>query len=159
MTFSDKAVAARAAALAAATPGDWLSLVLDHHLQIESAFVWVRAAANAGQRRLAQKWLGSLVIAHGHAEESVLYPALARRGRSHKTWHMELAALEMLDPLTRTHSDRLEQFQASLLHHFCEEEGIWFPELHRKQTALEQADLSRRYREEFERRLGHDRAA
>ena len=29
---------ARARAEAAATPGDWLSLVLDHHRQIEAAF-------------------------------------------------------------------------------------------------------------------------
>ena len=38
---------ARVKARTAASPGDWLGMVLDHHLQIEAGFESVKAATTA----------------------------------------------------------------------------------------------------------------
>jgi hypothetical protein len=46
---------ARAKAHSAASPGDWLSMVLEHHERIESAFAAVRAANSAHAQIAAQK--------------------------------------------------------------------------------------------------------
>lgn len=73
---------ARAKARAAAKPGDWLSLVLDHHIRIEDAFAAVRAAPAALARLTALKSLALILTGHSNAEESVIYPALARAGHS-----------------------------------------------------------------------------
>jgi len=48
---------ARVKARSAAMDGDWLSLVLLHHQQIESAFEGVKAATDAASRVAAQKRL------------------------------------------------------------------------------------------------------
>ncbi len=90
MSILDKAIAAitppesdedraeaRRKAQAAATPGDWLSAVLDHHRQIEAAFETVAQATDASARIAAQKALGVILTGHSIAEEVVLYPALA----------------------------------------------------------------------------------
>ena len=58
---------ARAKARASATSGDWLSMVLDHHLQIESAFAAVKEAADAAGRLSAQKKLAVLLTGHSIA--------------------------------------------------------------------------------------------
>src|ERR1700679_1657127 len=68
---------ARDKARAASTPGDWLGLVLEHHLQIEAAFLTVRTANTAAARVAALKKLAVLLTGHSNAEEAVLYPALA----------------------------------------------------------------------------------
>src|ERR1700674_3919845 len=69
---------ARAKAQRAAADGDWLSLVLDHHRQIEAAFAAVKAVPDAARRRDAQKRLSVLLTGHSIAEEAVIYPALAK---------------------------------------------------------------------------------
>src|ERR1700750_473917 len=68
---------AREKALAAATAGDWLSMVLDHHQEIEAAFEAVKVAKTAESQRSAQQNLAALLTGHAIAEEAVLYPALA----------------------------------------------------------------------------------
>ncbi len=70
---------ARAHARASAGRG-WLSLILDHHEQIEQAFADVAAARSATGRRHAAKELGLVLTGHSIAEESVIYPALAKLG-------------------------------------------------------------------------------
>jgi hypothetical protein len=85
MSVLDKAIAAvtppeskearmkaREKARAAAHMGDWLSMVLDQHVQIEDAFTAVEAASNEQARRAAQKRLAVLLTGHSNAEESVL---------------------------------------------------------------------------------------
>jgi hypothetical protein len=68
---------ARAQAHSVASPGDWLSMVLEHHERIESAFVAVKAANSANAQIAAQKKLAIMLTGHANAEESVIYPALA----------------------------------------------------------------------------------
>lgn len=176
MSLFDKAVAAvtppesqekrdeaRAKANAAAEPGDWLSLVLDHHLQLEDAFAAVKSAGDAGSRLAALKALGVILTGHAIAEEAVLYPGLAQAGeKGHADMgyteqvavKMQMAALEGLDPLSQDFLDKLEHIRGAVAHHMFEEEGSWFLELKEKAPAAVQAKLTERYKEEFERYVG-----
>jgi hypothetical protein len=159
---------ARRKALAAAAPGDWLALVVDHHQQIEAAFAAVKNARTAMERRLAQKWLGVILTGHANAEESVLYPALAlHEEKSHATTgyteqaavKTEMVALDELDAMSEGYLDKLEHIRAAVAHHMFEEEATWFLELKEKAVQLDQNKLTMRYKEEFDRYIGRDKAA
>jgi hypothetical protein len=154
---------ARAKALAAATPGDWLSMVLEHHQQIEQAFAEVKSAANPAARLAAHKTLAVILTGHSNAEESVLYPALAGADeKSHATMaYAEQAAaktqmglLEKLPPMSQDYLDKLEHIRGAVAHHVYEEEGTWFIELKEKVPTADQTRLSQRYAEEFDRYVG-----
>ena len=161
---SDEARAdARTKAERAATPGDWLSLVLDHHREIEDAFASVAAAQDAASRVTAQKALGVLLTGHAIAEEAAIYPVLAAH---HQVAHaelayqeqsaakMELGLLERLDPLSEDYADKLEHIRGAVLHHVYSEEGTWFLELKQSLHDDEQARITDRYREEYARYIG-----
>lgn len=159
----DARAEARAKAQSAAQSGDWLSLVLDHHQQIETAFAAVEAASDSAARAAAQKRLGVLLTGHSNAEESILYPALSRAGEKgdagtaytqQAAAKMEMAELENLEPMSQEYLDKLGHIRGAVLHHVYEEEGTWFLELKDKAPAEEQAQLTRRYEEEFDRYVG-----
>lgn len=156
---SDKArVEATAKARAAAGHGTWFALVLDHHDMLRSAFAETRNASQAGERKAALKKLGTLLLGHAQAEEAVLYPGLAS---AHEKAHAEMgyneqalvkiqmALLEKLPPLSEEFTDKLEHIEGAVLHHMYQEEGTWFLELIEK--GEDQAMLTARFREEFER--------
>jgi hypothetical protein len=156
---------ARSKAQQAAQPGDWLSLVLQHHIEIESAFAAVKATRDAASRTAALKQLGLILTGHSIAEEAVLYPALAgadEAGHATMAYAEQSAAktqmglLENIEPLSEDFLDKLEHIRGAVAHHVYEEEGTWFLELREKVPALDQARLTERYREEFERYLGAD---
>jgi hypothetical protein len=156
---------ARAKAQAAAEGNDWLSMVLAHHHQLELAFAAVKAASDSGSRIAAQKELAVLLTGHANAEESVLYPALARaNGKGHAGMayteqaaaKMQMSNLELLDPMTQDYIDKLEHIRGAVTHHMYEEEGTWFIELKDKVPAADQAKLTARYSEEFSRYVGAD---
>jgi hemerythrin superfamily protein len=156
---------ARAKARAAATPGDWLSLILDHHLQVEAAFAAVESAGDASSRRAAQKQLGIILTGHSIAEESVIYPALVQVGEKssagtayteQQAAKIQMAELEKLDPMSADYHDKLGHIKGAVQHHVYEEEGTWFPELKDKAAAADQVVLTQRYQEEFERYVGAD---
>ena len=151
---------AREKARAAARPGDWLSMVLEHHLQIEQAFEDVKAANTASARRAAAKTLAVILTGHSNAEESVLYPALvAADEKSHATTayteqaaaKIQMGLLERLAPMSQEYLDKLEHIRGAVAHHVYEEEGTWFLDLKEKVSAQEQSELAQRYAEEFER--------
>jgi hemerythrin superfamily protein len=156
---------ARAKARAAARPGDWLFLVLQHHEQIEAAFATVKAAPNAAAQTAAQKTLAVILTGHSNAEESVLYPALTKvneKGHAGMAYTEQAAAktqmalLEALTPMTQEYLDKLEHIRAAVAHHVYEEEGTWFPELQEKAPQEAQTKLTQRYQEEFSRYVGRD---
>jgi hypothetical protein len=156
---------ARAKAYAAAKPGDWLSLILQHHEEIEAAFAAVKAATSAKTRVAAQKKLGIILTGHSNAEESVIYPALTvANEKGHATMayteqaaaKTQMALLENLSPMTQDYLDKLEHIRGAVAHHVYEEEGTWFLELKEKVPTADQAKLTRRYQEEFERYVGSD---
>jgi hemerythrin superfamily protein len=142
----------------AAEPGDWLSMALDHHGQIRSAFDRAREAATPEDRLAAFRALATVLNGHSLAEEVVLYPALAKNGeKAHAglayteqtTAKMQMAELERIDPATDAWRDKLEHIRGAVLHHMFEEEGTWFLEL--KDKAPDQEFLTRRFAEEYRR--------
>jgi hemerythrin-like domain-containing protein len=173
MSFLDKIVGAvtppesdqtrfetRQRARAEARPGDWLSLILDHHDQIEAAFAAVKAAPDASGRRAAQKQLAVVLTGHSIAEEAVLYPEMADSGhKAHASMAYEeqsmakvqMALLEKLDPMSQDFLDKLEHIRGAVAHHMYQEESSWFIDLKSELPASRQAEMTQRYREEVER--------
>lgn len=158
---------ARAKARAAARDGDWLATILQHHEQIEAAFVAVRECTDAAARTAAHKRLALLLTGHSIAEEAVIYPALARadeKGHSTKAYTEQAAAkaqmglLGNLPPMSQDYLDKLEHIRGAVLHHVYEEEGNWFLDLRERLPAAEQQLIAERYLEEFERYMGDDDA-
>jgi hypothetical protein len=160
----EKRRAARAKAQAAAGSNDWLALVLQHHVQIESAFAAVKAARDLTTRLAAQHELALLLTGHANAEEAVIYPALVHFG--HKAHGMtgyteqagakaNMGELEYLDPMSQDFLDKLEHIRGAVAHHMYEEESDRFLDLKRL-PAGDQARLTQRYKEEFERYVGSD---
>ena len=160
--------AARVRAQSLADPDDWLSNVLVHHRQIESAFADVKASTTEAIRLEAQRRLGVILTGHANAEESVLYPALsgvADKGHAATTAYAEQAdaktqmgLLERLAPMSQDYLEKLEHIREAVAHHMYEEEGTWFPELKEKASVTDQIKLTRRYAEEFNRYVGDDAA-
>lgn len=153
----------RRKARAAASPGDWLSLVINHHIDIENAFTEVKQASDARSRRAALKQLGAVLTGHANAEETVLYPALANGGeKTHASMGYEeqamvkiqMARLERLDPMSREFFEKLGHVEGAVKHHIYAEEKNWFIDLKEKMPAGEQALLTERYTEEYERYVG-----
>jgi len=147
-------------ARAAAEPGDWLSLALDHHDQIRGAFEACRSADAPGRTRVF-KQLALILNGHSMAEEVVLYPALAKAGEKghagtayteQTTAKMQMAELERIDPASDGWLEKLEHIRGAVLHHIYEEENSWFLEL--KQRYDDQSFLSARFAEEFARYAG-----
>jgi hypothetical protein len=158
---------ARAKARASAKPGDWLSLVLDHHTRIEDALAAVRGAPAAAARLTALKSLALILTGHSNAEESVIYPALARAGhKSHATAGYEeqaeakvnIGELENLDPAHEEFLDKLEHIRSAVVHHMYEEEHDRFLDLNSLPTG-DQEQLTRRYKEQFARYMGDEATA
>jgi hypothetical protein len=146
------------AALALAEPGDWLSCALEHHDQIRAAFETARRAPPGGARVAAMKGLGIILNGHSLAEEVVLYPALiaidaakhAQTAYAEQTEaKIQMAELERLSPQSPDWAAQLEQIQAAVLEHMEQEESAFFIEI--KEGYPNQAKLTARYREEFER--------
>jgi hypothetical protein len=158
-TNSDPGARAEATELAraAAEPGDWLSLALEHHDQIRSAFLKAAQAPPGGSRIAALKGLAVVLNGHSLAEEIVLYPALAQAQPKHAgeaydeqtEAKIEMGKLEQIDPASPAWAEQLEAIRAAVLQHMLEEESTWFLEL--KAAAVSQAKLTARFKEEFER--------
>jgi len=156
---------ARQQAQAAASPDDWLSLVLAHHRDLEAGFAAVKSAGNATARITAQKKLGILLTGHAIAEEGAIYPALADHGEKlhadtgyeeQARVKVQMAALEQLDPMSEDYLTRLDQIHRAVAHHMYQEEGSWFLALKEKAAADVQAAITFRYKEEYQRYVGSD---
>ncbi len=154
---------ARAKARGAAATGDWLSQVLEHHQQIETAFEATKNAISVAERHYAQKKLALLLTGHANAEESVLYPALSRvdeKAHAGMAYNeqaavkVQMSLLESLPPMSQDYLDKLEQIRIAVAHHMYEEEGTWFLEVRRKLPSSEQDQLAERYLAEFDRCVG-----
>ena len=97
----------------------------------------------------------------------MIYPAMAltdQKGHAGVAYteqsgaKVQLAALEDLDPMSQDYLDKLEHIRGAGAHHVYEEEGSFFPALRDSAEATMQGKLTRRYREEFDRYMGSDRA-
>lgn len=151
---------ARAKARETAKPGDWFSMILDHHVQIEDAFRDAKSAEGGDAARAALKKLGVVVMGHAIAEEAVIYPAMAETGQSGHSDHgydeqatvkVDMAELEKMDPSSGEFADKLEAIREAVAHHMYEEEGTWYPSLEQDAPEADQQMLTQKYREQFER--------
>ena len=156
----EKRAEARAKARAAAQPGDWLSIILDHHEAIEQAFASARAGGGVEQRHAALKRLGELLNGHSMAEEAVVYPALAEIGKGahadtayteQVAAKLQMAALQNLDALSEDYHDKLGHLEGAVAHHVYKEESDWFLDLKQQADASTQQKVAKRYAEEFDR--------
>ena len=156
----EKRAEAHTKARAAAEPGDWLSMILDHHEQIDAAFERVKTAASADSRRKAQKQLGILLTGHSMAEEAVIYPALAQAGKQghantayteQVAAKQQLAALEVMDPMSEDYLDKLGHLEGAVRTHIYQEESDWFVDLKQDAPAQVQARVTARFAEEYGR--------
>jgi hypothetical protein len=156
---------ARAKARASAAPGDWLTMVLDHHEQIEAAFAAVKGASDPATRLATLKTLSALLTGHSIAEEAALYPALAKideKVHAVKAYTEQSAAklqmglLEDLPPMSQDFLDKLGHIEGAVAHHVYEEEGTWFLDLKSKAPLADQIKLTQRYQEHFARYMGDD---
>lgn len=181
MSLFDKAIAAvtppesdadraeaRDRARSVARPGDWLSTILDHHLQLEDAFARTKAAPDASSRKAATKALGVILTGHAIAEESAIYPAIASGGEKvhaelayneQVMVKMQMAELEKLDPMSQDFLDKLEHIRGAVAHHMYEEEGTWFPDLVESATPEDQRMIAKNYDEAFGRFVGEEAMA
>lgn len=156
---------ARSQAMSAAAPGDWLSVVLRHHQQIEAAFQAVAASQDQNDRRIAFSELTRLLTGHCNAEESVLYPALAQCGETRHAEHayveqahtkMHLASLELLVPMSQEFVEELALLRQAVVQHHYEEEAHWFIELLQGTGVEMQRRLGQRVQQEFDRYVCSD---
>lgn len=166
---SDEARAeARERARSAARPGDWLSIILDHHLQLEDAFAKTKSAGDAVSRTAATKKLGIILTGHAIAEESAIYPAMAsndEKSGAEMAYNeqamvkMQMAELEKLEPMSQDFLDKLEHIRGAVQHHMYEEEGTWFPDLLEKTSPEDQRMIASHYEEAFTRYVGEEALA
>ena len=158
---AEKRTTATAEARAVAKPGDWLSLVLDHHDLIRDAFATARAARTAADRKAALQGLAVVLNGHSLAEEIVLYPALGKA--DHKAHAAQayleqtiaknqMAELERIPASKPEWLDKLEHIEGAVLTHMYEEESGWFLDL--RDQADDSARLTARYAEEYDRYVG-----
>lgn len=154
---------ARTKATGAAMPGDWLDQILQHHMDIEDAFADVKAASDGAARASELKELGLILTGHAIAEEAVIYPAMAdeaQKGHAGMGYDeqalvkVQMALLEKLDPMSQDFLDKLEHIEGAVKHHMYQEEGSWFLGLKDSLSVADEAMLTRRYAEEYERYVG-----
>jgi hemerythrin superfamily protein len=139
---------------------DWLGQILQHHRQLESALDRAINAAEGQSRIAAGAEVAELLMAHANAEEAVIYPAVVEySGKAHATMAYEeqaaakinLAILENMDPMSKDWTEKLEHIQGAVLQHVYQEESSWFPDVVQNAPAEKQAQLTRRYEQEFGR--------
>lgn len=158
----DRAEARRKADMLARNHG-WLQQILGHHREIEGAFSEALSASSPDARRKACKQLGTLLTGHSMAEEAVIYPAVeSHDSKGHAAMAYEeqsmakvqMAKLEMIDPMSEEWREKLEHIQGAVAQHVYQEEDSWFPQVANIIDADESAMLTARYREEAGRYFG-----
>jgi hypothetical protein len=154
---------ARRMAHAVSTPGDWLSQAVEHHEGLEQAFANVWLALDCTSRTSAFKQLGILLTVHSIAEEAVIYPALAMRRDKSMSFEaydeqalikVQMAVLDRLNPMSRPFIDKLASLERMVMDHIYAEEGKRFLDLKRVVSSYDQAIMTERYAEEYDRYAG-----
>jgi len=114
------------------TEGDVVDLILDDHRMFEDLLRQMRDVTS--DRREVVATMSELLVAHGEAEESKVYPQLERRDaiddeevehgeKEHDEGYQTLLPLlEADDVESEKFSDAIHEFSETLLHHLDEEE-------------------------------------
>jgi hemerythrin superfamily protein len=137
--------------------------VIDHHEQIEQAFVETKAATTAEDRAASARRLATILTGHSNAEEAVIYPEMAdHHHKAHATLGYEeqamtkiqLALLEKIEPMSEAFLDKLEHIRGAVTHHMYQEESSWLIDLRTEMAPGRQEAMGKRYREEMARYVG-----
>lgn len=67
---------------------------------------------------------------------------------------VEMALLEKLNLMSQDFIDKLEHIEGAVRHHMYQEEGTWFLELKECASVADEAMLTKRYQQEYERYVG-----
>jgi hypothetical protein len=160
---NEQRVEARQRARALAQPGDFLSLIIEQHEELEQHFERVRTATDAQSRIAAHQELAHLLNGHALAEEVVVYPAMANfdeKARATKAYtehtatKIQMGLLETLPVMSQEYLDKLEHIRGAVLHHMYEEEHEYTVHLLEKLPADERQRLTTRFKEEYGRYAG-----
>lgn len=148
-------------ARAAAVPGGWLAMALDHHDEIRLGFRKGGSAATPTEMSQAMRALALILNGHSQAEEVVLYPAMAQHRHKSQagvayseqtTVKMQMAELENISPSEPEWLDKWAHIEGAVLTHMYEEEHGWF--IHLNKHAPDQDRLTSRFAEEYSRYVG-----
>ncbi|MCL2612370.1 MAG: hemerythrin domain-containing protein [Nocardioidaceae bacterium] len=115
------------------TSGDVLDLIVDDHRRFEHLLAQLRDATS--DRESVRQAFADVLIAHGEAEEELVYPVLRRKAGDvgeHEVEHGEeehaegnealLAVLELKGTDTQAFTDAVENLSNLISHHIAEEE-------------------------------------
>ncbi|HWJ66751.1 MAG TPA: hemerythrin domain-containing protein [Nocardioides sp.] len=115
------------------TSGDVIDLICDDHRRFELLLSQLRLGT--ANRDVVRRAFANVLIAHGEAEEDVVYPALRRAAgdvdghdvRHGKEEHAEgnealLAVLELKGTDTKAFTEAVEELSNLIAHHIAEEE-------------------------------------
>ncbi len=164
--FAAVGVAALAAmrasvAEAQAAGGNWFDMVKSHHALIAASLDRILATSDGqgAERAERLKHLGYLLTAHSVAEESVIYPALARMGMTAASDQLYMeqahakvgaADLEMSPKGGSEWLSKVSALKIAILHHAKdEEEADLFPKLIRAVGPEMNAKLTAAYARQF----------
>jgi hemerythrin superfamily protein len=113
--------------------GDVIDLIVDDHRLFEQLLRQMRDATQ--DRDAARKAFADVLIAHGEAEEELVYPTLRRKAEDigeHEVEHGHeehaegnealLAVLELKGTDTQAFTDAVEELSNLITHHIAEEE-------------------------------------
>jgi len=119
--------------IARPTAGDVIDLIIDDHRLFESLLRDLRDATK--DRDAVRKGFAAVLIAHGEAEEEIVYPVLRRKAEDvgeHEVEHGNeehaegnqalLQVLELKGTDTQSFDDAVEELSNLVSHHIAEEE-------------------------------------
>ena len=148
------------------TSGDVVELILEDHRLFEALLRDLRDAT--ADRAAARAALSAVLIAHGEAEESKVYPNLERKDAitDHEAEHGEeehaegnealLALLECKGTDTQKFDDAVEDLATALNHHIGEEEQTILNPARTEVSEEVRADLGEKWAAERNRLLDAD---
>ena len=148
------------------TSGDVVELILEDHRLFEALLRDLRDAT--ADREAARAALSAVLIAHGEAEESKVYPNLERKDAitEHEAEHGEeehaegnealLALLECKGTDTQKFDDAVEDLATALNHHIGEEEQTILNPARTEVSDEVRADLGEKWATERNRLLDAD---
>lgn len=138
------------------TSGDVIDLIIDDHRLFEAMLRDMRDASK--DRDAVRQSFAAVLIAHGEAEESLVYPVLRRRSEdvsSHDVEHGNkehaegnqalLKLLEVKDSGSKEFDDAVEELSNMVYHHVTEEEITILSPAREEVAEHTRADLGERW--------------
>lgn len=143
-----------------ATEAQFVGDILEAHKKIENLFGAAAKASDRATAKRAVEDLAVLLTGHSMAEEAVIYPQVSElSGKTDAAMAYEeqamakvqMAKLQDMTPLSDEWHEKLEHIRSAVEQHVYQEEHSWFPELVESASFEQRGEMSRKYREHFDR--------